>query len=234
MSETIKIIIADDHDCVTIGLETILRDDSRLEVLAIANDCEALLKLADELEPAVIIAEIDMPLTDGIEAICKINRKQPAISMIAYSRCREMYTIDKVIKSGVKGFVSKSSPARELLWAITTVTNGGNYYCTNTLDKINQLATAGPVFTKSQLAILPYICEGKCDKEIALHANLSPRTIEDHRAKMKQKISVTTNAGIVAYAIRHGLFITSIFNIIFTYMQEDLLLQGAVDAFLQI
>ncbi|HUZ61151.1 MAG TPA: response regulator transcription factor [Hanamia sp.] len=193
-----------------------------------AKNREELFALAEETQPSVIITEIDIPVKEGLEAIEQLIKKHPCIPVIAYSRRREIYIIDRIVKIGVRGYVSKTSPAEEILWAVKTVAGGGTYFCTGTISKLKEFAINGPIFTKSQFAILAYICEGKCDKEIAMITNLSCRTIEGHRANMKRRLGVTTTAGIITYAFKGGLYIASFLNVVFTFFWEDSFLQDTV------
>lgn len=225
MSNPIKIVIADDHDCAASGLQNLLNSDACIEVTGIAKNRKEILELAEETDPLIIITEIDFPVEEGLGTIEQIIKKFPGIYIIAYSGCRQVYIIDKVIKSGVRGYVSKTSPADEILWAVKTVANGDEYFCTDTLSRLEDFTINGPKFTKSQLAILSHICDGKCDKEIAMLSNLSPRTIESHRANMKQRLGVTTTAGIITYAVKHGFLIHSFLQILLTSFWDDLFLQ---------
>lgn len=224
MISPIKILIADDHDCAASGLQNLLNADASIEVTGIAKNRKEILALAEETDPLIIITEIDFLVAEGSEAIEKLIKKLPGIYFIAYSGCRQVYIIDRFIKSGLRGFVSKTSPADQILWAVKTVATGDFYFCTETLARLEDFEINGPKFTKGQFAILPYICEGKCDKEIAMLSNLSPRTIESHRTNMKQRLGVTTTAGIITYAVKHGFLIHSFLQILLTSFWEDFFL----------
>jgi two-component system, NarL family, response regulator NreC len=206
MNDAIKIVIADHHECSVLGMETFLATHESLHILGLAKNDKELIHLAESCNPRIIITDIEKPVLNGIRGVMDFIKTYSHIDIIVYTGYQEMYVTTQLVQAGVKACVSKSSHIAELFLAIQSVNEGNTYFCPGTQHKLAQAIKKKNLFTKSQLEILPYICQGKSDAEIAVIFFKSPRTIEMHRANIKQRLGVKTNAEIINYSLANGYY----------------------------
>ena len=210
MNDAIKIVIADHHECSVLGMETFLAAHKSLHILGLAKNDKELAHLAESCNPRIVITDIKKPVLNGIQGVIDFIDRYPDINIIAYTGYEEIYITMLLVQAGVKACVSKNSDIAELFHAIQSVSEGNTYFCPGTQHRLTQATRKKNLFTKSQLEILPYICEGKSDAEIAVILFKSPRTIEMHRANIKQRLGVKTNAEIINYALANGYYAVTI------------------------
>ncbi|MCY0966699.1 response regulator transcription factor [Parathalassolituus penaei] len=211
--QPIRLIIADDHPMVREGLKVSLESENYIQVLAdVSNGREALDKAA-ELKPDVVLLDISMPVMGGIEA-CELFRQQlPDIRLLIVTMHDNREYILKVIQAGAAGYVLKDVPTEELLLAVQTVHQGGTYFSSSvarTLFSEFGAPVAGgsssqQVLSPRETDVLALITEGMGNKEIARELDISVRTVEAHRLKIKQKLGISNSAGLIRYALDRGI-----------------------------
>jgi len=212
ISKPISVLIADDHELFRKGLRILLTHEDDIELLGEAKDGVELFKKAVELKPDIVVTDIHMPLSDGIETTIKLRKKLPHTEVIGLSFFADSRLIKAMIDAGAKGYLEKSVEPTELLLAVRAVANKQNYFCKTTMavlteenqaekDKLN-----GPHLTKKEIEIIKLICEEHTSIEIAGKLNLSPRTVETHRERILHKIRATNIAGLVVYAMQNDIY----------------------------
>ena len=211
--QPIRLIIADDHPMVREGLKVSLESEHYIQVLAdVSNGREALEKAA-ELKPDVVLLDISMPVMGGIEA-CELFRQQmPDIRLLIVTMHDNREYILKVIQAGAAGYVLKDVPTEELLLAVQTVHQGGTYFSSSVartlFSEFGAPLSAGSaqnqVLSPRETDVLALITEGMGNKEIARELDISVRTVEAHRLKIKQKLGIANSAGLIRYALDHGI-----------------------------
>jgi DNA-binding NarL/FixJ family response regulator len=213
---SIRVILADDHEIFRDGFRALLKKQPDIELVAEAENGKELIELVSKFKPDVIITDIKMPQSDGIEATRVLEEKYPHIGVIAFSMFDEENLIVEMLEAGAKGYLLKNASKNEIIEAIKTVFHDGTYYCHHTSNKLAQMIatskfnpyrkTKTPPLSSKEIEIIQMICEGHPNKNIAEMLHLSVRTIEGYREKIQEKIKVKNTAGIVVYAIKKGIY----------------------------
>ncbi len=138
MNNSIKVIIADDHDHIIASLENLLSSEPHIEVLSAASNGKELLRMASAHKPCIVVTDTEMPEMNGIEATVQLAKTNPEIKVIILSGCNEPAVINRAVNAGAKGFVLKTSPRDEIIWAIKTVHETGEYFCPGTLQSLKK------------------------------------------------------------------------------------------------
>lgn len=208
----IKLIIADDHPMVRDGLKFSLESESFIKVLADVSNGQEALKSVLELNPDVVLLDISMPVMTGLEACVKIREQAPTVGILMVTMHDNREYITRVIQAGASGYVLKDAPPEELILAVQTVHQGGTYFSSSVAKTLfsefgNTQTTSNTVtgLTARETDVLIALTEGLGNKDIAKKMNISVRTVEAHRLKIKQKLGITSSAGLIRYAIDHGI-----------------------------
>jgi DNA-binding NarL/FixJ family response regulator len=213
----IRVMIADDHQIFREGVFGLFKKQEYIDIVGQAGNGRELLELAEKLNPDVVLTDIKMPVMDGIEATAVLKRKQPDVKVIALSMFNDDHLVLDMIEAGAKGYLLKNAHKNDILEAIKAVYNHDMYYCKETSDKLIQLMAKSKskiwedhdkpaVFNHKEKEVIRYICMGLSNKEISDDLHLSVRTIEGYRNRIYEKMKVKNTAGIVVYAIRHGIY----------------------------
>ena len=206
-----RILLADDHLLVLEGYRRILED--QCEVVGTAEDGRALLEVASRLKPNVVLLDISMPLLNGIDATRHLKKIMPDIKVIFVTMHADPAYLNEAFKAGASGYLLKRSAGTELIQAIQSVI-GGNFYVTPLLTKglVNSVISEAPtpptrqsILTPRQREVLQLVAEGKAVKEIAQLLNISPKTVEFHKAQIMEQLDLRTTAELTKYAMAHGL-----------------------------
>ena len=212
----IRVLFADDHEIFRWGMNTLFKTFPNIELVGEAKNGKELIELAEKLQPDVIVTDIVMPLINGIEATRIITKNSPNINVLALSMLDEEDTIVEFLEAGGKGYLIKNADKEELADAIKTVCQSMPYYCKHTStvlakmiarSKFNTFKTETTSnFTEREREVIRMTCEGYSTKEIADRLFLSVRSIEGIRMRILEKMEVKNTAGLVIYAIRHGIY----------------------------
>ncbi len=211
----ITVVIADDHTFFREGLSKVLQANKKIKVLAQASNGLELIEFAKQYTPDVLIVDIAMPLLDGIKAVKEITRLGIRSKVIALSMHTEDSIILQMLDSGAMGFLDKNTSKEEMYEAIDSVLiHNSVYFPESTNAYMMELLMSsnfkpypqnGVVFTPRELEVIQMICKDFTTKEIGAKLDLSPRTIDTHRVRIMDKMSVKSVAGLVAYAYSHGI-----------------------------
>jgi DNA-binding NarL/FixJ family response regulator len=207
-----RILVVDDHDVVRKGLRYLLSQIPDVEVVGEAVDGRQAAKLTDELAADLVIMDIGMPLLNGIDAAAQIVKRNPRVDVILLSMHSDEDYVLRALSAGVKGYLLKDTVEMDLVRAIETVRKGRHFFSpaiTEVMleDYMRQLRDKGlqdsyNLLTEREKEVLQLIAEGKSNKEVATVLNLSPVTVETHRANLMQKLNLHSTAEIVLYAVR--------------------------------
>jgi len=214
MSDTTRIIIADDHDILREGLRGILQKHADIEIVAEAENGLKTVSLTKEYCPDIVIMDITMPDLNGIEATRQILRDVAGVKVIALSMHTDRQFVKRMLNVGASGYLLKQSASRELITAIRTV-RAGNFYLSKLLTDITveQILTEdGAQFrpllfalTGKEREVLQLVAEGYSTRQIADKLFLSEHTIEKHRQHIMDKLGLHSVAELTKYAVREGL-----------------------------
>ena len=202
-----RLLLADDHDVVLAGLRLVL-DHPDFEIVGSATDGRALVRAALELRPEVIVADVTMPVLNGIDAARQIRKADSAVSIVFLTMHPEVGYATEALSLGRSGYVLKSSVAQELPLAIRTVLRGSMYVAEaireRVLDALEAPSHNGEL-TLRQREVLQMLVDGCSAKEIAATLNVSPRTVEFHKYRIMEELGVHTVAELARYAVKSGL-----------------------------
>jgi len=205
-----SILLADDHRIITEGLRNLIEPEFRL--VGIVEDGRALVETAKQLKPDVIVADISMPLLNGIEAVRQIKQLHEHIKVVFLTMHPDMTYAVSAFEAGASGYVLKHSAPSELNAAIREALKGKRYItpllsgAEKLLVDLKNRSGKGcrdtSNLTPRQKEVLQLLAEGFSAKEVAAQLNVSTRTIEYHKYKMMKDIGVATVADLVRYAVK--------------------------------
>jgi DNA-binding NarL/FixJ family response regulator len=206
-----RVLLADDHKIVLEGLRRVLEED--FELAGFAGNGHELIELARQLKPDVVVADISMPLLNGIDAARTLLEEDPKLKVVFLTMHPDQTYATRALNAGASGYVLKHSASDELVTAIHEALRGGRFVSkslhTEAMEeRLHQTRTRtkGTIeLTGRQREVLQLIAEGKSAKEIAAILDISPRTAETHKYKIMDELGLHTSAELVQYAIKHGL-----------------------------
>ena len=210
----IKLLIVEDHEVVIKGIKALLMPYDDLEVIGFAFEAKEAMRKVDELQPDVIIMDINLPETSGIELTQMIIEKYPDIKVVYYTSHVDEELITQGFEAGAYGYVPKNFSTEELIEAIHMVYGGQKFmkgivsekFLSSYLktEKDKKLQQDIPL-SERELEILKYISEGYSNKIIANRLFISIRTVETHKHNLMKKLNIFSTAELVIYAIQNGI-----------------------------
>ena len=208
--EVCRVLLADDHRLFREGLRGLLSVQSGIEVVGVAADGAELVSLTESVEYDVALIDIEMPVMNGLEAAEKILSTHPEARLVALTMHNDEAYYYRMVELGVKGFLLKNSDIDEVVCAVRDVCAGGSYFSQELLDSLvsnlkESQVEAEPLLSEREMEVLPLICQGLSNQEIADKLFISKRTVDNHRANILEKSGCKNTAGMVVWAIKNGL-----------------------------
>jgi DNA-binding NarL/FixJ family response regulator len=202
----IRVILADDHTLIREGFKAILGQSNRFIIVGEAQDGSALVDIARNVKPDVILTDLSMPRTNGFEAMLEIRKTDPSVKFIVLTMHEEREYILRAIKVGASGYLLKNTERLELEHAIITVHEGGKYFSQSINGILAEAALrpdAGEVgeLTAREKEVLELVANGHSTKQIADLLKISIRTVESHRINMLKKMKVNNSAELIRKAV---------------------------------
>jgi len=206
----IKLLIVDDHDIVREGLTSILGEEPDFEVVGEAMDGTSALKAIERLRPTVVLLDIRMPGTDGIEVCRQISAHYPDVRVIILTAFLDSETINRCIQAGAKGYVVKDVERTDLKRSIRDVAQGAAYLDRKThavvVERLRRESERNrPVLTEREVSILKLMAEGFTNRQIAAKLYVSEGTIKDQLQKIMDKLDATNRVSALYIAAKDGL-----------------------------
>lgn len=209
MPDTLTIVIADDHPLFRKGVADVLRTDSAVQLLGEAADGETALRLIRERKPKVAILDVEMPKKSGLDVVQAVRDEGLPVSLVLLTMHSGADLLQRALGLGVLGYVSKESAADEILACVHLVASGRTYVSAS-LGKPDgePIASATPLnldaLTPAERGVLKLIARNMTTRDIAQELGLSPKTVENHRSNICQKLGVTGNNALVRLALQHA------------------------------
>jgi DNA-binding NarL/FixJ family response regulator len=205
-----RILMADDHTMICAGLQKIL--EPGYEVVGIVGDGRALLKAATELKPDVVLLDIAMPLLNGLDAARELRRNMPQAKLIFLTMYTDSYIASEAFRLGASAYLLKTSLASELLQAVGSALSGKSY-CTpeiaqamaESFERSPKAAKRPMRLSARQQEVLKALAEGRSMVETASRLGIGYRTVRFHKARIMEELAITSNAGLVQYALKNRL-----------------------------
>ena len=213
---TTRIILADDHRIVREGIRALLEEQPDIEVIAEAEDGQAVIQLARELSPDVVVMDISMPGLNGVTAAREILTESPDIKVLALSMHTDKRFVMKMLDTGAAGYLLKDCAFEELTVAINAVVSGKKYLSPEIAHVVIQESldhwteddlTSPSVMSPREIEVTRLLVGGKSTSHIASSLGLSTKTIQTHRRRIFKKLGINSTAELALWAVREG-FVT--------------------------
>lgn len=212
MTDTIKIIIVDDHEIFRNGLKMILGRVKHIDIVGEAANGQEFLDLIRTTAADVVLMDIEMPILNGIDATMQAMKEQPELKVIALTMFNDDDYIQSMMDAGVRGFLIKNVGKSTLDKAILTVYRGGTFYSEELFNFFTKKFSEPPKIKEPEIAltarekeILHLLAEGLGNKEIADKLFISERTVVGHKSNLLAKTGTKSAISLLAFAIRNGL-----------------------------
>ena len=214
----IRIALVDDHSLFRSGMKMLLASCPDFEVVVDAGSGEEFLEMLDTAAPDVVFMDYSMPGMNGAEATVKALERNPDLKIITLSMFGDNAYYSHMMAVGAKGFLLKDSGFDEVVAAVHTVNDGGEYFSASLLEALSHSMRSVHIgdtvadeivdadrLSEREIEILVAICQGLSTQEIADKLYISKRTVDKHRANILEKSGCKNTASLVVYAIRHRL-----------------------------
>ncbi len=214
-TDIIKVAITDDHVLYRAGVKNAMGMKKDIQVIFEADNGMHLLNMLKSIQPDVILLDVQMPIMDGIATLPEVKRLYPDIKIIMLTMHDEHSMITKLMELGANSYLTKNSDSEVIYEAIRTCYEQEYFFNTLTnkalIDGLKMKRQGDSVMghdvklNEKETTILRLMCEEKSTKEIADLVDLSPRTVEAIRDKLKSKIGARSTAGLILYAVKHHI-----------------------------
>ncbi|QAY87335.1 DNA-binding response regulator, NarL/FixJ family, contains REC and HTH domains [Pseudomonas arsenicoxydans] len=213
---TCNLLLVDDHSLIRAGVRALVLDIPGYAVIGEANDGSQLLEMVEKLSPDIVLLDISMRETGGLEALQRLKRVRPQSKVLILSMHTDPALIMQALESGAHGYLLKDTTATELEHALDALRNNERYLSPAIAHTvINQAlirnqkqppqTTDSHNLTARQLEILRLIVRGKSTREIANGLGLSIKTVETHRSQIMKRLQIYDVAGLVLFAVREQI-----------------------------
>ena len=206
----IRVVVADDHPIVREGLRRILDRAKGIEVVGETDRGDTLPTLVQEMNPDVVVMDIEMPGPGFLKVIPAVSAGRPGLRVLVLSgHSEEAYAVH-ALRAGAAGYLEKALATDQLVAAVHRVHSGGRYVSPEVAQRLARSAAndSGPSHERlsvRELEVLRLIGDGRSLKQIAAQLQVNAKTISTYRARILTKLSLKTNAEMVRYAVQHGL-----------------------------
>ncbi len=202
--KNIRVLLADDHSVVRMGIATVLSYTDGFEVAGEAENGLDAVKLAGELKPDVVLMDLQMPELGGAEATARIHAENPGVKILVLTSFATSVDLKRAMDAGASGALEKNSSCPEIIDAIRAVAEGRQVVSDEIRHSLDNFSSM-PEMSPRKLEILNLVAKGFSNKEIARIVGVAPVTVKDHVAKIFQSLGASTRTEAVSVAINLGL-----------------------------
>ena len=207
-----QVVLADDHAIVRAGLKLLIEQSQRFRVVAEVSDGLQLLEYLDRSPCELVVLDIGMPRMDGLQALSRILEKHPRTRVVMLTTYSSHSYLKKSMANGAYGYVAKEDAHEKLIEALDSVKQGKRYVSKDMLNIVidnvapAQKGTIGPeILSSREKEILHLTANGLTSREIGERLDISFRTVEVHRANIREKLGLENNSELIKYAVARGL-----------------------------
>lgn len=211
---TLRILIADDHEVARKGIRALIESHPGWEVCGEAADGREAVKTASRLKPDLVLLDVGMPSLNGLDATRQILAEAPDTRVLILTMHDSEQVVREVLAAGARGFLLKSDAGRDLVSAVEALQSRRTFFTT----KVAQIVLEGylhpgpeteppyrTVLTPREREVIQLLAEGKTTKEVATTLNLSVKTAETHRTNLMRKLDLHSVVDLTLYAVRNGI-----------------------------
>ena len=205
-----RILIADDHEVVRRGIRTLIESRSAWEICGEAATGKEAVEKTARLKPDIVLLDITMPEHGGLEAIPEILKAHPETQILVLTMHDSGRIASRALAAGASGLVLKSDAARDLIRALEAIGKKKPFLSPNVtkilVNEFRKNSEGSPsvdALTNREIEVLKLLAEGRSNKEIAAQLDISPRTVDAHRARIMDKLNLHTLSELVHFAIRN-------------------------------
>ena len=211
--QTITVVIADDHPLFRDGVRQALERDAAIRIVATAGDGEQALRLITEHRPAVAVLDMNMPLRTGLEVIKALRWTDVETAVVVLTMFDDEEILDEAMDLGVTAYILKESASLDIVAAVRAAAEG-RYYLSPKLtgslvrrkERRDALTTVHPglaTLSEQERRVLCFIAEGRSSREIAAEMFLSPKTVDNYRFRMSEKLGLSGSYSLLKFALEH-------------------------------
>lgn len=208
----IRVMLVDDHQLVREGLRSLLEREEDIEIAGEADNGNAACVMARELSPDVIVMDVELKGMNGLQATRHIKERMPSVRILALTMHRSEETIYAMLKGGAEGYLLKYAAARELTSAVRAVYRGESVLSPAIANKLikgvrekSSYLHSDEILSKREKAILLLMARGDTSREIGSHLCISPKTVDNHRANIIQKLNARNRVEAIMNAVNLGV-----------------------------
>lgn len=209
--ENTRILLVDDHPLLLDGIKAWLETLGNLEIIGQVGSGEEAMEKVDQLDPDMVLVDISLPGVNGLEFARLLKEEKAGVKVVFLTVHNNREYVREALRLGACGYLLKNAPSDELAEAIKMVLQGRRYFSQEIHSQIiegfiTEEENPGPArLTPRQRQVLIQVTSGKTNKEIALHLNISHRTVETHRQAIKKRLDIHSEAELTKYALAQGL-----------------------------
>jgi DNA-binding NarL/FixJ family response regulator len=200
-AQSLRILIVDDHPFVREGLSARLSLVPQLDVVGEAGDADAALRCLDALSPDIVLCDIGMRGTNGLELTALMLRKQPGLKVLMLSMFDKPEFVREALEVGARGYIVKDSTSEQIICAIDSVAAGGTYLSPGLASSLFHNGKCEDLLSQREEEVLRLLAKGHSSKVIARALDISVRTVDSHRQSIKRKLCIDGQAELVKYAV---------------------------------
>ncbi len=214
MAETVKILIADDHQMFIDGVKSLLRKEKNFVFVHDSNDGEDAFNYVSKNDVDLLITDISMPHLSGTELTIKVKQNFPHIKVLVLTMFNDRSIITEILQAEAEGYILKNTGKNELINAITRLMDNGTFYSSEVLNTLlSQTLSRNKIvalpekhkLTSRELEILKLICDELTTADISKKLFISPRTVDTHRKNIIEKSGAKTIVGLIKYAFENNI-----------------------------
>ncbi len=215
MSDKHRIVLVEDHALLRAAFRALLSEYPDVDVVGEADNGRDALKVIGTTQPDLVLLDITMPGTDGIEALTEVKRRHPNVRILILTIHKTDDYIGRSLAAGADGYILKGAAPEELRLAIDTILGGKRYLTPDVAERVingylggrreNQVETGWSKLTRRERQVLKLVAEGHRNKAIAEYLCLSVKTVEKHRANLMGKLDIHNASRLTGFAIQQGL-----------------------------
>ena len=209
----VRIVLADDHAVLRVGLRAFLDEQESLQVVAECDSGEAVIEAVETTAAELLLLDLSMPGLGGVGTILELRRRGRTLRILVLSQHADVTSVRRALEAGANGYLAKTARGEELVAAVRAVARGGTYIDPSLAGALVQPEAHAPVSDEVALArlsarerqVLRLVAEGYSNREIAETLDLAVKTVMAHRSNLMEKLDIHNRAKLVQFAIRTGL-----------------------------